>query len=164
MASNKRTPTERENDLQRIAALYLKGKRQSDIAAELGVTQPQVSYDLKEIHKRWRESSLVDINEAKHRELARIDELERTYWEAWARSCEEKTKTRTKKTLGGNATEASIEKDQMLGNPAFLAGVQWCIERRCKIFGIDAPIKSDVTSNGEKITAISIVKMPVDEL
>lgn len=152
MSEKKRTPTERAADLEKIAALYLKGKRQVDIAAELGVTQQQISYDLKEIHDRWRASTLIDINEAKHRELARIDELEREYWEAWRRSCEEKTKTRTKKTLGGNATEASIEKDQMLGNPAYLAGVQWCIERRCKIFGIDAPEKHELS--GELSTRI----------
>ena len=165
MATNKRTPTQRENDLERIAALYLKGKRQADIAAELGVSQPQVSYDLKEIHKRWRESTLVSINEAKHRELSRIDELERTYWDAWARSCEEKTKTRTEKSAGGTA-KASVEKDQMLGNPAFLVGVQWCIEQRCKIFGINAPTKTEITGkDGEALfLPISIVKMPIDEL
>lgn len=142
MAGPKRTPTQRENDLQRIAALYLRGKRQADIAQELGIAQQQVSYDLKEIHKRWRESTLIDINEAKQRELARIDELEIEYWDAWRRSCEEKTKTRTEKAATG-ATKASVEKDTMLGNPAYLAGVQWCIERRCKIFGIDAPDKTE---------------------
>jgi hypothetical protein len=144
LAGPKRTPTQRENDLERIAALYLKGKRQTDIASELGIVQSQVSYDLKEIHKRWRESALVDMNEAKHRELAKIDELERTYWDAWQRSCGEKTKTKTEKVGREGATKASVEKDQMLGNPAYLTGVQWCIERRCKIFGIDAPDKLDV--------------------
>jgi predicted transcriptional regulator len=164
MAEKKRTPTERENDLEKLASLYLKGMRQADIAQKLGVSQPQVSYDLKEIHKRWRESTLVNINEAKHRELARIDNLENEYWRAWERSCEEKTKTKTEKIVGGNATKASVEKDTMLGNPSYLTGVQWCIEQRCKIFGINAPIKADVTSNGETLQLISIVKMPIDEL
>lgn len=135
MAAPKRTPTQREHDLELIAALYLRGKRQADIAKEIGVDQSQVSYDLKEIHKRWRESTLVSINEAKHRELARIDNLEVEYWNAWARSCEEKTKTRTEKGTTG-ASKASVEKDQMLGNPAYLTGVLSCIEQRCKIFGL----------------------------
>lgn len=135
MASNKRTPTERENDLQRIAALYLKGKRQSDIALELGVTQPQISYDLKEIHKRWRESALVNMNEAKQRELARIDELEREYWDAWERSKQDVTKTVTGKS-DKDGNRASISKEQQVGNASYLAGVQWCIEQRCKIFGL----------------------------
>jgi len=31
------------------------------------------------------------------------------------------------------------------GDPRFLTGVQWCIERRCKILGIDAVIAGEVT-------------------
>jgi hypothetical protein len=135
MATNKRTPTERENDLEKIAALYLRGQRQSDIAALLGVSQPQVSYDLKEIHKRWRESTLVNINEAKHRELAKIDLLERTYYDAWERSVGEVVKTTTSKSDKDGA-RASIVKEQKVGDSAYLAGVQWCIEQRCKIFGL----------------------------
>jgi hypothetical protein len=131
----KRTPTQREHDLERIATLYLKGKRQVDIAAELGIAQSQVSYDLKEIHARWRKSALVDINEVKQRELARIDELERTYWDAWNRSMGETVKTTTSKS-DKDGGKASITKEQQVGNPAYLSGVQWCIEQRCKIFGI----------------------------
>lgn len=135
MARPKRTPTERESDLEQIASLYLKGARQADIAAKLDIAQQQVSYDLKEIHKRWRESTLVSINEAKHRELSRIDELERTYWDAWARSLNEVTKTMTSKG-DKDGSKASITKEQQTGNPSYLAGVGWCIEQRCKIFGL----------------------------
>lgn len=135
MASNKRTPTQRENDLERIAALYLRGKRQVDIAAELGLSQPQVSYDLKEIHKRWRESSLVNMNEVKQRELARIDALETEYWQAWERSVGEVIRTTTSRS-DKDGNKASITKEEKAGNPAYLAGVQWCIEQRCKIFGL----------------------------
>lgn len=145
MSEKKRTPTERESDLQKIAALYLKGKTQADIAADLTVTQQQVSYDLKEIHKRWRESTLVNMNEAKHRELARIDQLEITYWDAWQRSIGEKTKTKTEKMAGESSTKASIEKEMMVGNPAFLTGVLSCIEQRCKIFGIYEATKIAIT-------------------
>lgn len=145
MATNKRTPTEREHDLEQIAALYLRGKRQSDIATELDITQQQISYDLKEIQKRWRESSLVSINEVKHRELSRIDELERTFWDAWQRSIGEKTKTKTEKMAGVAAAKASIEKEMMVGNPAFLTGVLSCIEQRCKIFGIYEATKIAIT-------------------
>lgn len=151
MAPNKRTPTARAHDLELIATLYLKGKRQTDIASELGITQQQVSYDLKEIHERWRESTLVTINEVKHRELARIDQLEITYWQAWQRSLETKHRTRTERnsvkvplrsrsravvTIKLARDKTSIEREDLLGNPAYLQGVQWCIEQRCKIFGI----------------------------
>jgi predicted transcriptional regulator len=135
MAKPKRTPTQRELDLQKITALYLRGTTQSDIGKELGVVQSQVSYDLKEIQKRWRESALVNINEVKQRELARIDELEIEYWQAWRRSIGEVTKTVTSRNALRGDT-ASISKETLNGNPAYLQGVQWCIEQRCKLFGI----------------------------
>lgn len=135
MAAPKRTPSQRESDLERIAALYLRGKRQSDIAAELRLSQMVISRDLSEIHKRWRESSMVNINEAKHRELARIDELERTYWTAWAASVGEVVRTTTSRS-DKDGNKASITKEDKAGNPSYLAGVQWCIEQRCKIFGL----------------------------
>lgn len=139
MAAPKRTPTQREYDLEQLATLYLKGKRQVDIAEALNVTQQQVSYDLKELHRRWRESSLIDINEAKQRELSRIDELERTYWEAWERSLDERTKSRVEKYAGEDGKgKSSIERESLLGVPAYLAGVQWCISERCRIIGLYA--------------------------
>lgn len=153
MAATKRTPTQREYDLGRITTLYLTGHSQRDIAKVIGLDQAQINYDLKEIRKRWRESSLVEFNEAKHRELARIDELETAYWDAWRRSTVElvrttqrrgtrdedapaPTKGAAKSILPKTFEEATVVKEQQVGNPAFLTGVQWCIEQRCKILGI----------------------------
>ena len=36
-----------------------------------------------------------------------------------------------------------MEKEQRDGNPAFLQGVLNCIDRRCKLLGIDAPTRTD---------------------
>jgi hypothetical protein len=115
---------------------YLRGMSQYDLAAKYGVNQSLISRELKRIRQDWEKSILVDFNQAKARELSKIDNLEKEYWAAWKNSIGEKTKTRTKKIIGASATEASVEKDQMLGNPAWLQGIQWCIEQRCKIFGI----------------------------
>lgn len=140
MPAPKRTSTQREYDLERISDLYLQGKRQVDIAEAIGVSQGQVSYDLAEIQRRWRAQTVRNLDEDKARELARIDALERTYWAAWARSCGERTKQRTSKNDVG-ISQASIERESMLGNPAYLAGVQWCISERCKLLGIYAPVR-----------------------
>lgn len=141
--AHKRTPIQIERDRLEIAQRYLHGETQAAIGLALNMTRQMVSYDLKAIQEQWRESALLDINEAKARELAKIDELERTYWQAWADSKQEKQITATEKQTGGenDKAKASIKKEQRDGNPAFLAGVQWCIERRCKIFGFDAPTK-----------------------
>lgn len=157
MARGRRSTAQRENDLAIIAERYLRGYRQQDIADELDLTQPTVSNDLKTLYERWRESSLMDIDEAKARELARIDELERTYWLEWEASKKTKEVKTTKKTQGkpdqqGNPTtekaEASVRKEERFGDPRYLAGVQWCIQRRCAILGIDAPSKNEHTGAG----------------
>jgi len=91
------------------------------------------------------ESALGNINQKKARELTKIDNLERTYWRAWRRSCEDKEIDIAEKTTDGAApghpvplprTKAAKRREGQSGNPAFLAGVQWCIEQRCKITGI----------------------------
>lgn len=112
-------------DRLRMSDLYLQGQLQADIASELGLSEATVSRDLKVLHKEWLAGSQVGFSKARARELAKIDRLEREYWEAWKRS-----------RTGGQA-----------GDPRFLTGIQWCIERRCKIMGIDAPTKMDLRIN-----------------
>jgi hypothetical protein len=146
MAARKRTPFQREEDLVQITRLYLQGRTQRDIAEVVGVSQGQVNHDLKLIQTRWRESSIMDMNEAKQRELARLDILEREYWAAWEQSKNERTRARQQsdgKSRDGkpNFVRATMEREQRDGNPAFLAGVMSCIERRCKLLGLDAPVK-----------------------
>ncbi len=139
----RRHPLQREKDLAELASRYLHGQRQAEIAEALGVTQQQISADLKTLQARWQQSALIDLNEAKSRELAKTDELERVYWAEWEASRQEKQITQTRRKGEGQAAqaEAMLRRERREGNPAYLAGVQWCIERRCKILGLDAPQK-----------------------
>lgn len=129
----KRTVIQRERDRREIANLYLQGWIQADIAARLNesedreytLTQQMISYDLLRLQEGWRESALIDINEAKSRELAKIDRLEREGWSEWQKS----------HGLPG-----------ALGDPRYLSVVQWCIEQRCKILGVNAPTRQVLTA------------------
>ena len=138
-----RSKSEIEKHRRRISELYLKGMLQEDIAAEIGISQPTVSRDLKAIQKVWQKETLYDFNEAKARELERIDILEREYWQAWQRSCEDAETVKQKgKPIGqGQVDTDSIERTVkgQAGDPRFLGGIQWCIIQRCKILGIEAP-------------------------
>ncbi len=158
-----------------ITRLYLQGRTQRDIAEVVGVSQGQVNHDLKLIQQRWRESSIMDMNEAKQKELARIDEVEIQFWEAWERSKNERTRARQEsdgKSKDGkpNVVRATMEKEQRDGNPAFLAGVMSCIERRCKLLGLDAPAKAELTGKDggpiktEVANKPDLSKLSVDEL
>jgi len=159
MAAPKRTSIQIERDRRDIAQLYLKGWIQADIAAYLSedperhyvLSQQMISYDLRRVQAQWRESALIDVDEAKSRELAKIDQLEREYWQAWERSCENaetvvrKTKGTVKKYEDGDGQfvaerPAEVNKTSagQAGDPRFLQGIQWCIDRRCKIIGVDS--------------------------
>ena len=151
MAAPKRTQFQKEHDYERITAYYLKGEYQSAIAKLLGVTQQQISLDIKTIQARWRKNTTFNLDEHKSKELAKLDELERTAWDAWEKSTGERTRKRTltkgEKNKEGQiiGSGGSVEVEQRDGNPAFLNMVLSCIDRRVKILGIDAPVKGENT-------------------
>lgn len=130
-----------------VSKLYLQGWYQVDIAAEVGVTQQQVSADLKVLRSQWLESSLRDFDEARDQELFKIDNLEREYWSAWEKSKQDYKKKMTK-VKGGIKDPNYVEKTEseviIFGDKRFLDGVQWCITKRCEILGLNAPIKKEV--------------------
>jgi hypothetical protein len=166
MAAPKRTTFQRERDLEQITSLYLTGKTQQAIADVIGVSRQQISLDIQAIKKRWRESSLIDIGEAKNRELDRLDKLEQIYWSAWENSLGERTRTKQETSADGRDEDknkkrkslirASVEKETMLGNPAYLAGIEYCISERCKIVGLYAPTQSNVN--------VDVTRLSEDEL
>jgi hypothetical protein len=141
----KRTPEQLVYDRQFIADLYVKGVPQHVIRERLNEARPYtlspatITNDLQAIEKVWLQSTLVDFNEARSKELARIDKLEQTYWEAWDRSCSERSKvkvsTRTGGTTPGSTDELATENRD--GNPAFLQGVERCIGLRVKLLGLN---------------------------
>lgn len=121
-----------------IAALYLKGCPQSEIAAQLNLTQATVSRDLKLIQEQWRQSAISDMGEVKQRELEKIDLIEYEAWQAWLRS---QADAITTNEFDGNK---STNTKNQYGDPRFLAQIERCIELRCKILGINAPTKIEV--------------------
>lgn len=136
---------------QEIGRLYLEGWTQPAIADKFGVNQSTISRDLAAIRKEWMKSAVLDFNEAKAREIAKIDRLEMEYWQAWQESKEATRKTAVKGKGSGKKPDY-LEKTETIeerhGNSQYLAGVQWCIEQRLKIYGAYAPTRQDVNSTG----------------
>src|SRR5262249_34737583 len=89
-----------------------------------------------------------DFHQVKIRELARIDQLEREYWEAWQRSRQDRERTVQEKTTApaGDRLKAGTRSEGPDGNPKFLRGVGRCIEMRCKIIGTFAALKTAPTT------------------
>ena len=144
MPGKRRSKSQLIRDRRRITDLYLSGWTQTAIGEKLGVSQATISLDLKALQREWLKSALVDFDKAKAQELAKIDRLEREYWAAWEDSKEDKeTQTTEKVDAEKPRSKAQIRREGQVGNPSFLRGVEWCIERRCKILGIDAPVKTE---------------------
>lgn len=120
-----------------VAQRYLRGEMQSQIAHAFGVSQQQISQDLKAIRSLWLASAIRDFDAAKAQELAKIDEVERAAWNGWARSQEDKEVTFSE--VGVKGARSGSRSEGQAGAPAFLQVVLSCIERRCKILGLDAP-------------------------
>lgn len=138
---------------RRVAELYLKAMPMWEIAQQLNVSAPTISRDLKALIQEWREGALFDFTDAKAKELAKLDRLEREYWDAWEKSKKEHTATTAEKTESQVVVQgqplpapaklkASTKKEDREGNPAYLAGVQWCITKRAEILGINSPIST----------------------
>jgi hypothetical protein len=144
--------TEIGNRRQQVAALYLRGVSQADIGDQLGVDQSTISRDLTELRKEWLERSINHIDQKKAIELAKLDRLEVTYWEAWERSLKNAETEIVRETPLGHSIRETKSVGQS-GNPAFLEGVLKCIAQRCAILGIEAAKKMDVTTRGEAIKA-----------
>jgi hypothetical protein len=133
-----------ESRRSQVAELFLRGvRRQGELARRVGVERSTVSRDLKALNARWKEAALRDLDAAKGQELERIDQLEREAWEAWDKSKQAHETTTTEQTTGGDRdhTKAAIRKEDQTGDPRYLAAVQWCIDKRCEVLGLNAPHK-----------------------
>ncbi len=155
-----RVKHEVERDQNITTEFYLKGYSTRAIAAIIGekvgtgytTTHKTVSQDIKKLLKQWRDDRIHDISSQKMVELQKLDKLEQTYWDAWEKSVENHRKIINKARGKGGAekpffqeiTETEIKE---FGEPRYLQGVERCIDKRCKLLGLDAPVKTELQDN-----------------
>ena len=136
-----------------VARLYLAGVDQVAIAERLAVDQSTVSRDLAALRKEWSASATADIGDHIAEALARLDALERAAWQAWERSGGKRQTVREKKGGPGTGKDTPVEvtttTEVLTGDPRYLERVHSCIERRCRLLGLDKPTGVDITSKGE---------------
>jgi transposase len=148
-----RTPSQMERDNLLISSMYLKGISQSEIAEKTGIDQATVSRTLKALQSEWQTRAILNVDERKRMELERIDLVEREAWQAWEKSKGKKSEQFTRSK--GRPSKLDPTKMEMQpqidvqnkqweadGDAKYLTIVMQCVERRCKILGIDAPIKT----------------------
>lgn len=149
-----------------IVDLYLQGNTMQRVG-ELAKEQTGHSFGSKTVSKwvneailQWQEHKSQFIENHRAIELAKINKLEITYWDAWVRSCEiakSKSTTKKKSEEGERLAVAQVKEDEKPtnGDPQFLRGIQWCVDTRCKILGIDTPqVAVQVNNNNTNSTTI----------
>lgn len=120
---------------------------------------PRVSVIIKEATTRWKTEQGELIEDHKMREIEAIDKLQITYTMAWERSMAA-AETMVEhlqpvKTKGGRTSVSKPSVNKAIstirataGDPRFLLGIQWCIDKRCELLGHDAPQKIEANITG----------------
>lgn len=152
----KRTAAQQEADMVIIADMYVRGFTFAEIAQTIEKERgyrmgiEEVSYDLDLIRREWMQRALANFDEVKSNELAKIDRLEREAWDSLQQSKQDQTSTLTEfyseKTAEGDRVgkKSVTKKTQGSASVEYMKVIQWCIDKRCKIFGLDAPQRLEV--------------------
>ncbi len=117
-----------EEDRAKTAKMFLNHYTQEEIAKKLGITNVQVSIDMKIIRKRWVEEQLTHYGEAMAVEIMKLNALESVFARAWDKS---------KLPSISYAADGSIIETESTGDIRFLQGIERCIEKRCRLLGLD---------------------------
>jgi len=136
---------------QKVADLLLQSWTQEAIGQELGISQPQIAADLKQIQKAWQESSIRDFDAARDLELERLRRIEREAWAAWQRSQQPSQSATVDGEAGSQKAKRTVK--HQYGDPRFLDIAIRCSEARRRILGIEAPLKvAPTTPDGQPLT------------
>lgn len=156
--------TKIEQRMVQCMRMYLQGMTQNQIAIELKVNIAQVCHYLQKIRDNWKKTYTRDYEEKLHQELAKIDNLELTCWQAFEESkrgsrvsksrleeLKEKVGKIDGRTYRGKPklqphkqVSETTQEDDTAGDVRFLQQVAWCIETRSKILGL---FKEEITNN-----------------
>jgi len=165
----RRTDEERERDRVLIARMYVRGKSQHEMTSAIrqnypdrNITPKMIHLDLQEIRRAWLQSTLIDFNAAKAKELARLDEAEREAWDAWERSkskhvrIEYETSDYQVPFSADKIADVSSNKKRKIieatvGDIKYLEMVERMIKMRCDILGLFEAKKLQIDWRAEAI-------------
>jgi hypothetical protein len=128
-----------------MVQLYLLGKTQGEIAVELRCERTTVYRDLEAVRDEWLKDRVANYTRYQQIELQKIDRIEHAAWIGWERSLLNSVSVKDE-VLAADEDVVSVQKSERTtkgqsGDPAFLNTILKCGERRCRILGLDAPVK-----------------------
>ena len=135
----------------RATDLSVRGWSQSQIAADLGVSQAAVSKILRRVDERALREVRANADRLKVQHARRLDHVCAESMRAWDDSKSDATRRRQRNTQGsaGGAghTVAEIVSENQHGNPRYLEVFLKALTDRSKLWGLDAPQKVDVRAS-----------------
>ena len=117
----------REQKREEVARLNRHGYSQIEIAKQVGVSQPQVSYYLKQVAELYRSRAVEERDVLVREKCEQFRDIRREAVMAWDRS----------QTL-------TDEGEKKAGDARFLSVVMDTLKAECDLLGLDAPKKSEV--------------------
>lgn len=147
----------KEQRLEIVAPLWRKNYTYREIQAEVmkrldlkAYALSTVKSDVDTLLKEWQENRLDDTDKKVTSELARIDLVIREAWDMWEKSKQDYEKKRGKQhgkpTFDEQGVQIGVktswqelynEEFRACGDSRYLDIIIRCIERRCKLLGLD---------------------------
>lgn len=132
------------------AAMYARGYSPYEISAELNMPEAEVRAILAQIREEWEREAREDFTYRMAMELKKLEQLERTAWEAYELSKQAAARKKTVErgvgaTTGKEYCLEKVEEEQLpAGDHRYLDVIKWAIERRIEILGLSAPKRAEV--------------------
>jgi predicted transcriptional regulator len=157
----KRTKTQRQEDLVKVAQMDRKGYTQERIAKEMGVCQAQICYDLKRLREKYAAQQHMEMQASIWEKVAQYRMIREEAWDAWERSKQDYTKEYYEKVgepdgQGGQKVERlKLVKtvEGRLPNNEYMRTIVMCLEKESELLGLT-----------QKQGSIQIVNMGIDAL
>ena len=162
----------RNERLEIISSLYKRGYTYRQIRTEVMARLNLSSYSMQTVHKdinilleEWRSMRIDNLDHAVQLELERLNMMRKEAWDAWDKSKQDYSKQRSWMhgvPKGGDGkendekkmqtTHISQQKENMVncGDPRYLDIIQKCNAEECKLLGLYAPEKREVTGKDGK--------------
>lgn len=115
-----------------VASLYLKGYTQQQIADRLEVSRVTINRDVQAVLAQWRDETSHDMSERVAKQAMELADMRLRAWSAYQKAVGESKE---------NGQRPKSEKE--LNALALLLRIQ---EREAKLYGLDAPSRTEVST------------------
>jgi predicted transcriptional regulator len=149
-AKGHRKPSTREQDLATIMKLDRRGYSQHEIAKVIGVSQSQISVDLKLVRSRYKEVSAEEYRTKVEEKRAQYREIRKEAWRAWERSKKEALKVVEEERVtpeGNELAKTVTTKEQRLPDSGYLRIIIESLRDESALDGLNQPQKLNINAN-----------------